>query len=325
MDLKAVGEKFYFDGAFIMKRISGTKNLLAVVSMVTLSLCSTTNAALPLPTHSVEGNSGVFITSTAYLANPPEKGEIFGRPSLSTSFAVIGEKDFESFAVTENIWGKLELGYALERIGLGDWPDDVHKGTGRHVDHHVLLHNFNTRLMVIEEGGFAYDWMPAVTFGAHFKWNEGLADINRQLGGTCDLLGADHTFGTEFTAVATKTISGLLPRPLIVSAGLRNGDAIHTGLLGFAGERRTTFEGSIIYFLTDKLLLAGEYRQKPDLLTECYSGGQHLIREENDWWDICLAYVVNDNLTIAGGYANFGNLLNHHEDSVWAIQIKYEF
>jgi hypothetical protein len=49
-----------------------------------------------------------------------------------------------------------------------------------------------------------------------------------------------------------------------------------------------------------------------------------LIKAENDWWDICLAYVVNDNLTIAGGYANFGNVLNHHEDNVWAIQLKYE-
>ena len=35
--------------------------------------------------------------------------------------------------------------------------------------------------------------------------------------------------------------------------------------------------------------------------------------------------IVNDHLTIAGGYANFGNVLNHREDNVWAIQFKYEF
>ena len=28
---------------------------------------------------------------------------------------------------------------------------------------------------------------------------------------------------------------------------------------------------------------------------------------------------------VAGGYANFGNILNHREDNVWAIQVKYEF
>jgi len=287
---------------------------------------STVCAGPPLPTHNVEGNSGVFITSTAYLANPPEQGKVFGLPSVSGTFAAIGEKDFESIVVTENIWGKVELGYAMERIGLGDWPADVRVGTGGvHVDNHVFLHNFNTRLMVIEEGGFDCKWTPAVTLGAHFKWNEGVSDINRQLGGTCDLLGADHDSGVEFTAVATKTITNWLPRPIILSAGLRNGDAIHTGLLGFAGERRTTFEGSVIYFLTDKLLIASEYRQKSDLCDQCTAGGKHLVKAENDWWDICLGYVIDDHWTIAGGYANFGNILNHREDNVWAIQLKYEF
>jgi len=305
-----------------MEKLLVTKTALVALLAFMVCLSGTVGAGPPLPTHNVEGNSGVFITSTAYLANPPEEGEVFGRPSFSTSFAAIGEKDFESFAVTENIWGKVELGYALERIGLGDWPEDVRKSpAGYHVDNHVLVHNFNTRYMIIEEGGFDRAWMPAVTFGAHFKWNEGLDTINKQTAGFCHSLGADHDFGTEFTAVATKTITDWLPKPLIVSAGLRNGDGIHTGLLGFAGERRTTFEGSIIYFLTDRLLLASEYRQKSSL---CGTYG-NLVRAENDWWDICLAYVVNDNLTIAGGYANFGNVLNHREDNVWAIQLKYEF
>ena len=309
-----------------MRKLRKAKGILLIVPVFGLCLCSIGYAGPPLPTHNVEGNSGVFITSTAYLTNPAEKGAFFGKPSISVSTAAIGEKDFQSFVFTENILGRIELGYALERIGLGDWPADVRKGMGGvHVDNHVFLHNFNTRLMVIEEGGFDCPWMPAVTLGSHFKWNEGRNDIDRQLGGACDMLGSDHAFGTEFTAVASKTITNWLPNPIIVSAGLRNGDAIHTGLLGFAGERRTTFEGSIIYFLTDKLLLASEYRQKSDLIDQCSAGGKHLIKAENDWWDVCLAYVLDDHWTVAGGYANFGNVLNHREDNVWAIQFKYEF
>ena len=227
-----------------MKKLPVTKTTLVALLVFVVCLSGTVSAGPPLPTHNVEGNSGVFITSTAYLVNPPEEGEVFGRPSFSTSFAAIGEKDFESFAVTENILGKFELGYALERMGLGDWPADVKTATSGavHVDNHVFVHNFNTRFMVIEEGGFDRNWMPAVTLGTHFKWNEGLTSLNRQMDGLCDTLGADHNTGTEFTAVATKTITDWLPNPLIVSAGLRNGDAIHTGLMGFAGERRTTFE-----------------------------------------------------------------------------------
>lgn len=307
-----------------MKKLQVTKTTLAALLIFVAFLSGMVSAGPPLPTHNIEGNSGVFITSTAYLVNPPENGEVFGKPSFSTTFAAIGEKDFESFVVTENILGRIELGYALQRIGLGDWPADVKTASGIHVDNHVFVHNFNTRFMVIEEGGFDRAWMPAVTLSAHFKWNEGVNDIDKQTSGLCNGLGADHNTGTEFTAVATKTVADWLPRPLIVSAGLRNGDGIHTGLLGFAGERRTTFEGSIIYFLTDKLLLASEYRQKSDLIDQCSMGGKHLIKAENDWWDICLAYVVDDRLTIAGGYANVGNVLNHR-DALWGIQIKYEF
>ena len=110
-----------------------------------------------------------------------------------------------------------------------------------------------------------------------------------------------------------------------VSAGLRNGDAIHTGLFGFAGERETTAEGSIIAFLTDKLAFAAEYRQKSNVLDEFSTGGKHLVKAENDWWSLCLAYVVNNNMTISGGYANLGNLANHRESNAWGIQVKYEF
>jgi len=308
-----------------METSSEKERIVSMASAIVVLLGAGLYAGPPLPTHQVEGNSGVFITPVAYLANPAEPNEVFGLPSISGTYAYIGEKDFEAFVVTENLWGKVEFGYALERIGLGDWPDDVRTATGMHVDNHALMHNFNARLMVIEEAGPDRGWMPAVTLGAHFKWNQSHDDINEQLAGTCDMLGADHDSGVEFTAVATKTIANVLPRPLILSVGLRNGDGIHTGLLGFAGERRTTFEGSLIYFLSDKLLIASEYRQKSNLCDQITVGGIDLVKAENDWWDICLAYIANDHITVAGGYANFGNVLNHRENNVWAIQVKYEF
>jgi hypothetical protein len=308
-----------------MNQVTKTKYLAVCVMAIMFALNAVICAGPPLPCHTVEGNSGVFITSTAYMTNPPDGNDVVGLPSVSFSFAAIGEKDYQSIAMTENLGGKVELGYAMERIGLGDWPDDVRTATGLHVSNHLVKHNFNARLMVIEEGSNDCAWMPAVTIGGHLKVNDGLSAINRQTGGLCDMIGADHGTGIEFTAVATKTITDWFPRPLIVSAGLRNGDGIHTGLMGFAGERRTTFEGSVIYFLSDRLLIASEYRQKSDFLNQRTPVVKQLIKGENDWWDICLGYVVNDHLTIAGGYANFGNICNHRESNVWAIQFKYEF
>jgi hypothetical protein len=294
---------------------------MGIAWMALALLCAAAYGGPPLPTHQVEGNSGVFITPTAYFANPAEEGQVFGLPSISGTYADIGQKDFEAFVITENLWGRVELGYAIERIGLGDWPDDVKDATGMRVQDDAYLHNFNARLLAVKEGSFDCAWTPAVSLGAHYKWNQDHEDIDDQLNGTCDALGSDHDSGIEFTLTATKTLADLLPRPVILTAGLRNGDGIHTGLLGFAGERRTTFEGSAICLLTDKFLVAGEYRQKSDL---CERSGD-LVKPEDDWWDVCLGYIVNDRVTVAGGYANFGRILNHKEDNVWAIQVKYEF
>ena len=193
------------------------------------------------------------------------------------------------------------------------------------VDDHIGMHNLNLRAMFIQEGDFDRPWMPAITFGSHFKWNESTSELNSDLGGLLNTLGADHNYGVEFTLVASKTFTEHLAHPIIISAGVRNGDGIHTGLLGFAGQRRTTFEGNVIVFLTDKLAFAGEYRHKSDLLTEFTTGGYHLIKAENDWWSLFLAYVINDNMTISGGYANLGNLANTQEGCAWGIQLKYEF
>jgi hypothetical protein len=300
-----------------------TKLLLIILLFSTMQL-TVAKAGPPLPLHTIEGNSGVCLTSTAYLANPPEEGEIFGKPSVSITGVLAKEKDLQSLAVTQNIYGRFEIGYAYERFGLGDWPDDVKAAAGASVSQHLGLHNLNMRAMVVEEG-VDYSWMPAITIGAHMKWNEGQTKLDDDLGGLLDTLGSDHSRGVEFTAVASKTVKNLLPRPVIFSAGLRNGDAIHTGLFGFAGERATTVEGSIIAFLTDRLAFAAEYRQKTNVLDEFSTGGKHLVKAENDWWSLCLAYVINDNMTVSGGYANLGNLANHRESNVWGLQFKYEF
>ncbi len=75
---------------------------ISFVITAILVLSSTVSSA-PLPLTTIEGNSGVLLTSTAYLANPAEVGEFFGMPSISTA-AVFGKhKDLQSFAITENI------------------------------------------------------------------------------------------------------------------------------------------------------------------------------------------------------------------------------
>jgi hypothetical protein len=272
----------------------------------------------PLPFITVEGTGGAFITPTAYLVNSSEGDKWAGLPSVVFSFASIGNKDFESLGATWTLFKRVELGFAHERLGLGSWPKDVFEATGMDLDTQaVRMDTLNLRGLIVQEKG----WVPAITLGAHYKYNEDIWDVDKDLGGACKALGVEHRDGWEGTLTVSKTFAGILPKPFILSVGLRNTDAAQTGLLGFTGHRDTVVEANAIFFVTDRLLLAGEYRQKPDHLHR-FPG---LVGKEDDWWTLCAGYVVNDRVTIAGGYGNFGNILNHNEDGVWAIQVKYEF
>jgi len=112
-----------------------------------------------------------------------------------------------------------------------------------------------------------------------------------------------------------------LPRPVIVSLGLRSTEAAHIGLLGFTDERKLLPEGSVCLLARDNLVLAAEYRVKPNE----YHDIPGLVEDEDDWWTLCAAYIVNSRLTIAGGYAHFGGVLNHPANKSWGVALKYEF
>ena len=297
---------------------------LLTVLAILAPFAGVADAGPPIPSHTVEGNSGVLITSTAYLINPAEPGELLGRPSFSATALFLAEKDFESFAVVENIAGNMEIGYAYEHLGMGGWPDDVKNALGVTINQHIGLHNFNVRYMAIQEGDFGSPWMPAVTFGIHLKWNESHVELDQDVRGLLGILGSDHSGGAEATVVASKRIADLLPWPVMVSAGLRNGDAIQTGLLGFAGERSTTFEGSVVVFLSDRLAAAAEYRQKPDFLDAFSIRGYDLIKVEEDWFTLAMAFSINE-VTVAGAYANFASFANRNEDNVLGVQLRYDF
>jgi hypothetical protein len=276
----------------------------------------------PLPLHNVEGTGGVFATHTAYLVNPAAEGEIFGLPSVGLIYVHLGSgRHLNAFTVTETLWDRIELGYAWDHLELGDLPHDIEEATGIGIgDDSVDLHNFNARLLVLKEGDFNQSWLPALTVGVHYKYNDDIDDIDSDLMGTLQGVGIEDNDGVDFTLYATKMITAL-PRPVLLSAGLRSTKAAHIGLLGFTDEREIVGEGSIIVFVTNQFAVAAEYRQKPDGYDEIPG----LVASEDDWWTLCVCYVVNEHMTISGGYGNFGEVLNHEADTVWGLKVKWEF
>lgn len=278
----------------------------------------------PLPLHQIEGNGGIFSTLSAYIVNPPRNGEPVGRPSVGFAYVNLGHgQDLEALTLTESPLSRLELGYGYENFNLGNLPLAVYQKTAGALnlsETSVQEHNFNARFQVLKENEFDQKWIPALTFGAHYKYNDSYNDINGQLKGTLNAIGVSQNDGVDFTVYASKLFTQL-PRPVLVELGGRATEGVWNGLLGFTDSYQFLFEGNVVVFVTGNFALAAEYKQQ----NTDYKTIPGLIGEAGDWWTIDAAYVVNKHFTVAAGYGHFGTVLNNEANGVWGITTKWEF
>ncbi len=304
--------------------LSGFGFLMVTVSTIlAIHLGGGVYAAPPLPVHTVEGVGGGATTPMAYLVNPEPEGAVFGKPSGGLTYVNIGQKNLAAITVTETLWGRVELGYAADCLSLGRLPSDIRRATGVDIGRSdVWLHNFNARMSLVKEntrlGGLA---MPAVTGGVHFKVNEGIREIDRRLGGALSGIGFDRENSVDYTLTVTRTIPPeVLGRPLILTAGVRATEGAQLGLLGFDDEYHAVFEGSIAYLPFDWVVLAYEFRQKPDP----YGQIPGLIGDEDHWHAFDAIFLLSEHTAFTAGYGGFGTVANSEENGVWWLQLKYE-
>ena len=125
------------------------------------------------------------------------------------------------------------------------------------------MYNANARLQILKEGEFGQKWLPAVTAGIHYKYNDGINQINNQLGGGLSAIGLSNNEGLDFTLYGSKMLT-FLPRPVLVNLGGRATKSVEIGLLGFTDEYSFVFEGSVVVLVTDRFMLAAEYKQQPE-------------------------------------------------------------
>lgn len=139
-------------------------------------------------------------------------------------------------------------------------------------------------------------WWPQLALGVQWKHNSDFDLIPK-------LLGATHANGADYYLAATKVwLSGPLGRSWLADLTLRATEANQLGLLGFGGDLggyHLMAEGSLGVFLSDALVLGGEYRQKPNNLSAF---------REQDFKDAFLAYFPVKNLSLTAAYADLGNI-----------------
>jgi hypothetical protein len=283
----------------------------------------------PLPFHSIEGYGGGAITPMAYLVNPGPQDCVFGKPAAALTVGNLGDKQLQAITVTETLWGRVELGYGADRASLGDLPTDIHESTDVDIETgSVWLHNFNARFLLVKEDTcLAGLPLPAITAGVHFKYNDGIAQINNALGNVMNTIGFAANNGVDFTLCATKKFAKVAGHPLFVTVGLRESEAAEIGLLGFGNTYHMTFEGNVVYMLTDHIVVGFELRQKVDPYGTIASDepGEMLIGPEDNWYAIEAAYILNMHTTFCAGWGHFGNLVNSDANDSWLMQLKYEF
>jgi len=283
---------------------------------------ATVEKAAPLPLHQIEGNGGLFSTLSAYIVNPPRNGEAVGRPSVGFTYVNLGsDKDLEALTITESPLKRLELGYGWDRIGLGDLPLALRNaGIVNYHEDEVQMHNFNARFQILKEGEFDQKWIPALTAGVHYKYNDGFSEVNKEVGGALAAAGIPHHDGVDYTLYASKMFTQL-PRPVLLELGGRATEGVWEGLGGFTSGYNFMMEANVAVFVTGNFLLAAEYKEQP----RDYKPIGNLVKAEGDWATLDAGYVVNKHLTLAVGYGHFGNVLNHQANGVWGLTTKWEF
>jgi hypothetical protein len=65
----------------------------------------------------------------ACLVNPGEEGSVWGKRAVAFSSVVLGRKNLQALTLTETLFGRLGLGYGVDRLGLGTLPDDIDDAT----------------------------------------------------------------------------------------------------------------------------------------------------------------------------------------------------
>ncbi len=261
------------------------------------------------PFSNVEGVGGCALNPFAYIANTVgEEGNgllgssFVGRPQLGTWHVGLTESDINWNSIGANISfaDRVELGYSHEFVdvqGLQNIDKD----------------NLSLKVMLLKEGDFGVDLMPAVSAGAIWKNTE------------FDKMALRHSSGWDFYLVATKMVPGL-PVPVILNAGLLSTNGFVRGVLGFGDHRDTVFFGNVETILFKKFIVGWEYEQ--DANVGKVFKGDDSSHATHALWEAHVAYMYDKNLAIIASGAYTGDKDSASQKAFGAgyvVSIQYAF
>jgi hypothetical protein len=235
---------------------------------------------------SLEGSSGGGLTPWAVIAgNETDKGI-----GISAHGTVVELKsyDFQGAGIAIGLFDRVELSYSRHNFNT----NEIGAVLGLGADYAFNQDVVGAKVRLAGDLVYGSPMMPAIAVGAQYKNNKNDAVVAA--------IGATDDEGVDYYASASKLF---LSRSILASVTLRATKANQLGLLGFGGDKESSYslqvEGSLAWQISRRFAIGGEYRSKPDNLG---------IAREDDWFDVFGAYAINKHLTAAVAYTDLGSI-----------------
>lgn len=239
----------------------------------------------------IEGSAGGGLVPWALLSSYASDEEWGGTVALSR--AEVDDYTLSVTGASVNWRNRVELTAARQTLDLDSLAFTLKDGFGIEQDE-LNQDIFGAKVRLAGD----------VLYSPWGQWSAGV-QYKRQRNFTVpDAIGARDDSGTDIYLSGSKMLfAALFQRNLLINLTARATKANQGGLLGFGGDRNNRYEvmaeGSIGLFLNRKWLIGTEYRQKPDNLS---------FAEEDDWWDVFVAWVPDRRLAVTAAFVNLGDL-----------------
>lgn len=239
----------------------------------------------------VEGSGGGGLVPWAILSGYDSRDQTAASAFMTR--VSLDDYRLQMWGASVSVRDRLEVSFARQTFELRDIPFGE-----REINQQVM------GLKARVSGDVVYSALPQLSVGVQYKTlqNDAIATA----------AGAEDTdHGTDFYVAATKAhLGAALGYNLVWNLTLRATKANQFGLLGFGGDLNDDYElmgeGSLAILFRRQFALGVEYRQKPDNLS---------FAEEQDAYDVFLAYIPNKHFNLTGAWVNLGSIAGADDQS----------
>lgn len=253
----------------------------------------------------IEGAAGGGLMPWAVISGYGTDKQI-GGSLFYTHAETRGDFKLDTTGVSLGFFNRVEVSASQARFGLSDTVPGEQ----------IRLNTLGIKLRVLGDAVYDQDsWLPQVSVGAQYKYNEDFNFVPRTLLGAKDRSGVDY-----YVATSKLFLGAINGYNLLLNANLHATKANQFGILGFGGDRHDRYRilpaVSAAVMLSDNWLIGTEFRDKPNNLS---------AYKENSAHDIFMTWFPHRNVSITGAYIDLGRIANKDNQTGWYLsgQINY--